>query len=394
MGTNESLRIPETFSERLRFIIAVICSVGGQTAQNIAVPMLLSNGSLDVGVMLCYSAFCYFAFFTIFDVILSFIISRRNQIAINIDTKFVAWIGFENAMNGCGVLFGGSPSRTPLPLQMTFFLVCNQFAPLYKIVRRFGCDLRSWRETILGLGKKGWIAFGVSTLFYTVAMLLVLSDNLAHRASHPLTAYCLCFIGGTAFATMYNVDQDIAMENCSTVLIDAQPPKRAEPEELSFLLYLKRDVMTLRLQTTWLFLFSWLGVLFSLAGGSEDPLTQASFERSWALVLPFGNTWMNVLNGAYIITFFGNIYINRYDASFTMIISNIAAVSSMWTGWIPSMEMRTVLFYPNIAKTVIAMVLSLTAVIPSWIFSKTFKNALDGVEGDKEHRFWINGPDP
>jgi hypothetical protein len=91
---------------------------------------------------------------------------------------------------------------------------------------------------------------------------------------------------------------------------------------------------------------------------------------------------MNLFNLGYIVTFFGNIYLNRFDSAFTMIINNIAAVSSMWTGWVPSIMMSTVGFRPSVPLTVTAMVLSIGAVVPSWKFSQAFKCAVD-------HNIWV-----
>lgn len=384
-GADGATRHPTTTSEKIRFSIALMCSIGGQTLQNIAVPMFLSRTTDDVGVMLCYTTLVYMIFFHLLDLFLSLLSKRSTQLALDMNHKAMAWVGFENAMAGVGILFGGSQSRTPLPLQMTFFLFTNQLAPVYKVLRRFGFRRPAWKAVLAGLGKRGLLMLGGATVLFLTAMLLVLSDNLSHSTEHPMSPYCLFFIFGTMASMTYNVDQDAVMADTRTIeLLSGEPLGH---DRLTFMQHFRRDVATLRYQTTWLFVFAWLGPVVSLAGGSEGgALTHDLFLSSWANLLPFTNTWINVLNVAYIVTFFGNIYVNRFDSAFTMITNNVSAVSAMWTGWVPRMMPDTVGFVPSYAKTIPAMVFSLVAIFPSWEFSKAFRSGLqsgdDAVEAE------------
>lgn len=380
--TDGALRHPSTTGERVRFCFALVLSIGGQTLQNISVPMFLSGSDVDMGVMLTYTTFIYFVFFTMVDLFLGFFTPRGEQIAMDMNHKMIAWVGLQNALCGVGVLFAGSSTRTPLPLQMTFFLLANQLAPFYKVLRRYGFHAQHLKCAFRGLGKRGGLMLAAATTAYVIAMVLVLQDNLSHDNSHhSLSPYCLLFIFGTLFTMMYNVDQDSCMSNARTIHI--HEGGIIPPEKMNFLAHLRRDIMTLRYQTTWLFVFSWIGPLLSLAGASQGGvLTQDIFYASWANLLPFSNKWINVLNIAYILTFFGNIYINRFDSAFTMIINNVSAVSAMWTGWVPTLMPYTVGFTPNYAKTISAMVLSIVAMFPSWEFSKEFRKGL--CEADRQ----------
>lgn len=380
-----AIKHPHTTGEKVRFAIALIFSIGGQTMQNIAVPMFLSDTTDDMGIMLAYTTLIYFLFFTFLDLFLGFFTPRKHQIALDMDHKLIAVIGLQNALGGIGILFGGSPDRTPLPLQMSFFLLCNQLAPLYKVLRRYGFHPSRWRAVLTGTGKRGGLALLAATTAYLIAMILVLQDNLSRNEgdSKTISPYCLFFIGGTMCIMMYNVDQDIVMAGSRTINIQTGEAK--SHEQLSFLTHFRRDVTTLRYQCAWLCVAGWIGPLVSVLGGSESgDLTQEIFNRSWANLLPFSNVWINVLNGAYIVTFLGNIYINRFDSAFTMIVCNVSAVSAMWTGWVPSLMLRTVGFSPNYGKTISAMILSLAAILPSWEFSKCFRQGL--AQGDAEKR--------
>ena len=59
----------------------------------------------------------------------------------------------------------------------------------------------------------------------------------------------------------------------------------------------------------------------------------------------------------------------QFDSSFNMLTSNISAVSSLWTGWMPSIRQQTVGFFPSVPLTVIAIILSFIAVVPSYFYS-------------------------
>lgn len=85
--------------------------------------------------------------------------------------------------------------------------------------------------------------------------------------------------------------------------------------------------------------------------------------------LPFGNSDMNMFNLGYLISFTTSVFMNKFDSSFNMLTSNISAVSSLWTGWMPSIRQNTVGFFPSIPLTVIAIFLSFVAVVPSYLYS-------------------------
>ena len=367
-------RIPVTRNEKIAFGIALVCSIAGQATQNICLPLALSTNP-DMGVLLTYTAFIYVLFFTLLDVLLDAVLSQKEYVTLEMNHRHLIVVGFENAMNGVGFVFGGSSSRTPLTLQMILALVGNLMAPFYKVLRHRG--LSRFLPTLRDVGKRGWMWYGSAACCYLVAMALVLSDKLSHNSGeNKLSGYTLFFLFGVFFAMMYNVDQDGVMN--ATVTYAGHNPQPLHHDHLTVLQRVKRDVMVLRSQITWMFVFTWIGTGLSLGGASQTgDLTREIFEESWASFLPFGNKYMNLFNIGYIVTFFGNIYLNRFDSAFTMIINNIAAVSSMWTGWVPSIMQQTVGFKPSVPLTVAAMLLSLVAVIPSWRFSQFFKHAVD-----------------
>jgi hypothetical protein len=222
-------------------------------------------------------------------------------------------------------------------------------------------------------------------------MALVVQDKVANQGSGSLNAFFLFFLFGAFMGMAYNVEQDIVMGRTQTLELHTGVPIG---HTLSFLQYMKRDVCVLRRQLTWVFIFSWIGVLLSFAGASQGgALTHDRFIESWSAFIGFGDMYMNLFNLGFIITFFTNIYVNRYDSAFTVIISNVAAVSSMWTGWIPSISAQTVGFSPSIWKTVTAMVLSGAAIYPSYKFSEHFKKYCATLRGENSEEYLkLNNP--
>jgi len=376
--------IPTTLWGKFKMLVAVLLTIVGQSMQNICLPLALSGGD-DMGVVLCYTTFVYFVFFTLLDVILDAVVPRLEHVSQNMSHRHLAVVGLMNALNGVGAIFGGSSDRTPLTLQMSFFLFSTLFAPWYKLLRH---TIGSKGKTSLCdvprlLGFRGWAAYAGCAVCYLVATALVLSDKIENTGSGKLNAYCIFFLAGTFFATTYNVEQDIVMDDTSTVALHTA--HAISHENLTPLQFFKRDVQVLRRQLTWLFIFGWIGVLLSLIGaGQGGALNYDRFVGSWGSFITFNNKWMNLFNLGYILTFIGNIYVNRFDSSFTMIIANVSAVSSMWPGWVPSISMQTVGFSPNVPKTVISMILSIVAVGPSWVFSQEYTVALtDALEGKR-----------
>jgi len=133
----------------------------------------------------------------------------------------------------------------------------------------------------------------------------------------------------------------------------------------------------LRRQITWLFIFSWLAVgLSNVPSFDQNGFTKATFYQSWADFLSFGNLYMNLFNLGYLISFLTSVFMNKYDSSFNMLTSNISAVLSLWTGWVPSIRDQTVGFTFSIPLTVIAMVLSCIAVYPSFKYSIKMKELI------------------
>jgi hypothetical protein len=103
-------------------ILVFLLNVIGQATQNLCLPLALSGGD-DMGAVFVYTAFIYFIFFAVLDVL--FDVFMPQLAAFHSHEKIVSqartwcWIGFQNALNGLGAIFGGSSDRTPLTLQMT-----------------------------------------------------------------------------------------------------------------------------------------------------------------------------------------------------------------------------------------------------------------------------------
>ena len=94
--------------------------------------------------------------------------------------------------------------------------------------------------------------------------------------------------------------------------------------------------------------------------------------------LPFSNTYMNLFNIGYLINFMSSVFLNHFDSSFNMLTSNISAVSSLWTGWMPSIRDNTVGFFPSIPLTLVAIILSFIAVVPSYKYSLGLRELFQG----------------
>jgi hypothetical protein len=382
---------PTSTSGRVKLAVAVLLAIAGQAVQNISLPLAL-YGNEDMGVFLVYTAFVFFVFFSILDVILDVLTEKDDHISLHMSHRHMAVVGLENALNGVGAIFGGSSSRTPLTLQMSFVLFVMQMGPWYKLVRTFGGRaFGGWVKFRDGISRQGLLYYGIACSAYVASVALVVQDKVANQGSGSLNAFFLFFLFGAFMGMAYNVEQDIVMGRTQTLELHTGVPIG---HTLSFLQYMKRDVCVLRRQLTWVFIFSWIGVLLSFAGASQGgALTHDRFIESWSAFIGFGDMYMNLFNLGFIITFFTNIYVNRYDSAFTVIISNVAAVSSMWTGWIPSISAQTVGFSPSIWKTVTAMVLSGAAIYPSYKFSEHFKKYCATLRGENSEEYLkLNNP--
>jgi len=344
----------------LRGIIFLL-NIVGQTIQNICLPLALS-GDDDMSVVFVYTTFIYFCFFSILDVLLDLF----YKCDVRVSQKQLVLVSFHNTLNGLGAVFGGSSSRTPLTLQMSGSLLVNLMSPFYKMWV-FGINFQSSFS-------RQWIWYGAACALYVISFVLTLIDKIKHGSSGGLSPYALLFFGGIFFGMTYNVHQDRMMEHIHF-------------EDLPLGQVFKVAVHVLRKQLTWLFILSWFSVILAMIPTVDQsgPPTRDIFLNSWGHFLPFGNIYMDLFNIGYIVSFVTSIFMNKYDSSFNMMTSNISAVLSLWTGWVPSISMDTVGFVPNIPMTVTAMALSLAAIYPSYKYSiflrrllvKTKKNALE-----------------
>jgi len=334
-------------------ITIFIFNIIGQSMQNICLPLALS-GDDDMSVVLVYASFIYFCFFSILDVLFDVL----SQEKVEIDQKTLVNVSFQNALNGLGAIFGGSSTRTPLTLQMSSMLLLNLLSPFYKMWV-FGISFKN-------ILNKALIWYGFACILYLVAFLLTLVDKIQNVSSGKLSPFALFFVGGVIFGMTYNVHQDKMMIHIPF-------------SKMTLLRSFRIAVAILRKQLTWMFLFLWLSVAISFiptldAAGIP---TRDKFEKSWADFLPFGNLYMDLFNLGYIISFVTSIFMNHYDSSFNMLTTNISAVLSLWTGWVPAISMATVGFVPNVPMTVVAIILSGFAVYPSYKYSLFLRNLVE-----------------
>jgi len=362
------------------FSVAATLMLVGQATQNISLPLALSD-DIDMSVFLVYTAFMYFIFFTVADILMELALSVLNVPlhVTDVSHKKLAVTGLHFACNGIGAVFGGSSTRTPLPVQMIFALISTLFAPMYKSLR-----LRIHPRSIYeALTKRERWSYALVWTLYLVAMILVVVNKVQNTGAGSGNAFMLFFIVGTIAGMTYNVEQDICMKDATTEKLQSGVATRATHQDLNLLLFAKRDMELLRRMNAWLFLFSWISVILSLVGASQGgPLTTEKFLHSWGKLLSFGNVWMDIFNLGQIVTLLAGIYLNRFDSVFTNIIGNVSSVSAMWTGWVPAIAMQTVGFSPSVPMTVIAMILSLVAIVPSVTFGKAFHRAITKIQNE------------
>jgi len=299
-----------------------------------------------MSVVLVYTTFIYFCFFSILDVVLE--LFYRSDVKIS--QRQLLLVAFHNTLNGVGAVFGGSSTRTPLTLQMSGSLLVNLLSPFYKMWA-FGISFRSSFS-------RQWLWYAAACVLYFVSFILTLLDKLRHGNSGSLSFYALLFLAGIFFGMTYNVYQDRMMEHIHF-------------EDLPLGQVFKVAIHVLRKQLTWLFIFSWMSVILAMIPTVDQSgiPTRKVFLDSWGHFLPFGNIYMDLFNIGYIVSFMTSIFMNKYDSSFNMMTSNISAVLSLWTGWVPAISAATVGFVPSIPMTVTAMVLSLGAIYPSYKYS-------------------------
>jgi hypothetical protein len=343
------------------YAIIFLANVVGQAMQNIFLPLALSGGA-DMAVVLIYTAFIYCFFFSILDVILEVFIPHQD---VKLHQPTLMNCGFQNSLNGIGAVFGGSSTRTPLTLQMSASLLVNMLSPFYKL----WVNDRPMRDFFRVERRSLW-HFCAACVLYTISFVLVLIDKLNHEGSGQLSPFCLLFIAGVWFGVTYNVHQDKMISHVKF-------------HHMSTAVSFKVAVQLLRKQLSWLFIFSWVSLILAFIPSFDQAgrPTRATFELNWAKFLPFGNWYMNMFNLGYLISFITSVFMNKFDSSFNMLTSNISAVSSLWTGWMPSIRTDTVGFFPSIPMTVIAIVLSFVAVVPSYKYSLGLRDLFASFRG-------------
>jgi len=170
----------------LRITIFLI-NVLGQAMQNICLPLALSDGD-DMAVVFIYTAFIYFCFFSMLDVVLD-LFTSYDRPTLNI--KELLTVSIQNTLNGIGAIFGGSSTRTPLTMQMSGSLLVNLMAPFYKM----------WVFNIKPkkILTRQMLWYLLACLLYGTAFVLTLVDKLRHVASGTLSPYAVLFLGGIFF---------------------------------------------------------------------------------------------------------------------------------------------------------------------------------------------------
>jgi len=179
--------------------------------------------------------------------------------------------------------------------------------------------------------------------------------------SGELSWFSLLYVFGSFLGMTFNIHQEKIMV--------AVPMK-----QLNFPQQFKFAINFLRQQNMWLFLFSWIAVVFSLIPGFDQTgvLNYGTFFDSWVSFLPFTNLYMNLFNIGHLIQYFTGLFLNKFESSFNTMTSNISAVLVLGTGWVPFLMAETVGFVPCYSLTIPAMVLSLLAIIPTYYFGIEF----------------------
>jgi hypothetical protein len=352
-----------------------VAVVTGQCMQNVSLPLALSEG-VSMSVVLLYASLMYYIFFSLADIVMDvachvYAVPQKHRHTQVNDAQLVS-VGFMSALNGIGVVFGAAPTRTPLTLQMAIMMVANLLAGRFKIFSyKLGAALPWFGRT--EFHKAFWAAWAC----YILAFGCLLVDKVAIAQvddGSSLNGFCLFFVVGSLFAMMYNVRQDYVMADVD--LSGVRP-----------LASLKQSVSLLRRQLGWMFMFLWLGVLIAMIpGADQNTLTRKSFEESWAKFLPFGNTYMNLFNLGYLITFLGGVFLNKIDSSLTLTASNMSAICAIGFGWAPSIGMTVVGYSPNVPLTIAAIVLALLGLYPSEKYSAVLREHTAEYFADNYHQ--------
>ena len=392
--------------EYVAVAFAVVLCIAGQSVQNVYLPIVLSEG-FDFGPVMVYTAVFYFVFFSILDVIMDVaVFLLRPEVgdhgpitelrSVTQPVRFVL-LGLLFSLNGIGALFGGSPDRTPLTVQMAIALLISCAAPFYRTIRHRGFG--EVRAVIHRLTWGARICYLLCLVMYVTAAALVVSDQIAHLGNGTWSPFVMLFAAGIVCGLLFNAEQDLTFANSTIVGIKwRRTPKEAvqivplkKSTELPLVLLFKREVTFVRSVTTWQFATSWIAIGLSAAGWGGAPMSREGFYDAWAAFLPLGNRSMNLFNLGQITTLLACVYINRYTSALTLLVGNVAAVTAMFAGFSPSIQMQTVGFEPSIPKTVVAAILAFTAVFPSMLFSKAYRDAQDDEEIAAESSRYLNG---
>ena len=336
-------RKKQTKMNKWFFAAIFVGNVAGKTLQNVCLPLVLSTSHVSMAAMITYTGFVYFVFFALLDVILDIVVGPVEAILQGGD-RVLMGVALQNSLNAVGTVFGGNSARTPLTMQMSFALLVNLLAPFFKFAI-FGV------ACIAGLKKCGkW--FVVAATLYLVAFVLTLMDT-----SGSINGFCALFVMGALFGVTYNIYQERAVE-CVDYGFD-----------VGWLVSLKLATSVLRKQVVWLFLFSWMSVALAAVPHLDQAGGIMEFQITWIEFLFFENFYMNLFILGALVSFMTGVFMNKYDSSFNMLISNVSAVFSLWPGWLPDISQQTVGFTPSVKWIVPAMILSALAIYPSYLYS-------------------------
>lgn len=334
----------------------------GQTMENVMLPLAV-NQDVSMCVVLLFCSFFYMLFFTLLDSLMEPVAHvmgippGRRHLKVHDPNLILVSLGVSFA--GVGAVFGASPERTPLPLQMAMFMISNLCAARFKI----------WALGIKGIP---WFGMGTFQVNYWIAAALYVSSFLCvvidrvfvADVQGKLSPYCLFFAVSVFMNMFLNVQMEKAMQGSEENLVGA-----------TYFEYFKQYISMLRRMLTWMFLFCWIGVLFSLMGFDSHPVSRDTFEGTWATFLPLGNLYMNLFNTGYIIVFLTSAFLNKMDASLTATASNVATVISVLAGFLPTIGKEAVGYAPNPYLTIAAVVFAAIGLYPSEKYSKVLRDS-------------------
>eukprot|EP01124_Arcella_intermedia_P005606 TRINITY_DN13319_c0_g3_i1.p1 TRINITY_DN13319_c0_g3~~TRINITY_DN13319_c0_g3_i1.p1 ORF type:complete len:372 (-),score=64.17 TRINITY_DN13319_c0_g3_i1:26-1108(-) len=339
--------------KKIVFWGVVFVNIACQSGLNVSLPLALSDEHTSMSALYIFCCMVFLIVVCFYELVLDLFFGRlRGNPLIN--RIHFPLIGLQMAISGCCMVFAGSSSRTPLLIQMTGSLFISLLSPFFKFL-----VFRVDKKDVINKELK-W--FLVSTLLFTTAFGLVIFDKTRHFETH-WSWFFLLYMVGLFFGVSYNVHQEFMMR---------------EVHLQSTLETFQTSLYILKRQIGWQFLFSWLMYLFAIIPGADQAGTpfQSHYAVTWSEMLKFRNIWINVFVGANIITISTNVYINKHDSSFNLITSNIAAVISLWTGWLPSYGKITEGYLPSYSLVIPAILLSVVAIYPSYRYSLEVKNII------------------